>query len=77
MAAPVPVEAGYGSVSTDVGSQVGRKPTRWMNSSPEVLKRVRLRRGNEGLPAGDPGLHEHAVLQGKGAAGVNLTARAA
>eukprot|EP00969_Alexandrium_andersonii_P072478 3198242-Alexandrium_andersonii.AAC.1 len=48
-----------------------------MSSSPEILKRVRRRCSDEGLSAGDPGLHEHAVLQGEGAPGANLTARAA
>eukprot|EP00969_Alexandrium_andersonii_P024513 1069751-Alexandrium_andersonii.AAC.1 len=48
-----------------------------MSSSPEILKRVRLRCQNEGLPAGDPTLHAHAVLQGRDSSGGNLTARAA
>eukprot|EP00969_Alexandrium_andersonii_P209816 9268453-Alexandrium_andersonii.AAC.1 len=48
-----------------------------MSSSREILKRACLRRSNEGLPAGDPGLHEHAVLQGEDASGANLTARSA
>eukprot|EP00969_Alexandrium_andersonii_P190121 8400267-Alexandrium_andersonii.AAC.1 len=48
-----------------------------MSSSPEILKRVCLRCQNEGLPAGDPRLREHAVLQGRGSSGENLTARAA
>eukprot|EP00969_Alexandrium_andersonii_P123349 5451208-Alexandrium_andersonii.AAC.1 len=48
-----------------------------MSSSPEILKRVCRQRSSEGLPAGDPGLHEHAALQGKDASGTNLTARAA
>eukprot|EP00969_Alexandrium_andersonii_P324521 14339433-Alexandrium_andersonii.AAC.1 len=48
-----------------------------MSSSPEILGRVCLRCSNEGLPAGDPKVHEHAVLQGKGASGANLTAAAA
>eukprot|EP00969_Alexandrium_andersonii_P158064 6985494-Alexandrium_andersonii.AAC.1 len=48
-----------------------------MSSSPEILKRVRLRCSNEGLPAGDPKLHTHVVLQGQGSSGENLTASAA
>eukprot|EP00969_Alexandrium_andersonii_P014752 644556-Alexandrium_andersonii.AAC.1 len=48
-----------------------------MSSYPEILTRVRLRCQNEGLPAGDPKLHTHAVLQGRGSSGENLTARAA
>eukprot|EP00969_Alexandrium_andersonii_P015176 662892-Alexandrium_andersonii.AAC.1 len=48
-----------------------------MGPSPEILKRVRLRRSIECLPAGVPRLREHAVLQGKDAAGANLAARAA
>eukprot|EP00969_Alexandrium_andersonii_P127877 5651529-Alexandrium_andersonii.AAC.1 len=48
-----------------------------MSSSPEILKRVRLRCSNEGRDAGDPMLHEHAVLQGRDGFGVNLTAAAA
>eukprot|EP00969_Alexandrium_andersonii_P101608 4483328-Alexandrium_andersonii.AAC.1 len=48
-----------------------------MSSSPEILKRVCLRCSNEGLSAGDPKLHDHAVLQGKDASGANLTAAAA
>eukprot|EP00969_Alexandrium_andersonii_P091783 4051329-Alexandrium_andersonii.AAC.1 len=48
-----------------------------MSSSPEILKRVRFRCRNEGLPAGDLKLHERAVLQGRGSSGENLTARAA
>eukprot|EP00969_Alexandrium_andersonii_P267515 11822203-Alexandrium_andersonii.AAC.1 len=48
-----------------------------MSSSPETLKRVCLRCQNEGLPAGDPRLRAHAVLQGKDSSGENLTARAA
>eukprot|EP00969_Alexandrium_andersonii_P053156 2335763-Alexandrium_andersonii.AAC.1 len=53
------------SACADGGLQLVRKPTRWMSSSPEILKRVCPRCRNEGLPAGDPKLHEHAVLQGK------------
>eukprot|EP00969_Alexandrium_andersonii_P161085 7118945-Alexandrium_andersonii.AAC.1 len=48
-----------------------------MSSSPEVLKRVCLRCSNEGRDAEGPMLHEHAVLQGRGGSGVNLTAAAA
>eukprot|EP00969_Alexandrium_andersonii_P078639 3467253-Alexandrium_andersonii.AAC.1 len=48
-----------------------------MSSSPEILKRVCLRCSNEGLPAGDPKLHTHVVLQGRDASGENLTASAA
>eukprot|EP00969_Alexandrium_andersonii_P056961 2511982-Alexandrium_andersonii.AAC.1 len=47
-----------------------------MSSSPEILKRVRLRCSNEGLSAGGPKLREHAVLQGRGSSGANLTAAA-
>eukprot|EP00969_Alexandrium_andersonii_P338707 14970129-Alexandrium_andersonii.AAC.1 len=42
------------------GHQLVRKPTRWMSSLPEILKRARLQCRNEGLPAGDPKLHERA-----------------
>eukprot|EP00969_Alexandrium_andersonii_P205502 9080406-Alexandrium_andersonii.AAC.1 len=48
-----------------------------MSSSPEILRRVCSRRSNEGLSAGDPKLHEHAALQGRGASGANLAAGAA
>eukprot|EP00969_Alexandrium_andersonii_P366866 15469453-Alexandrium_andersonii.AAC.1 len=34
------------------GGHLVRKPTRWASSSPEVLKRARLRCSNEGLPRG-------------------------
>eukprot|EP00969_Alexandrium_andersonii_P185952 8216093-Alexandrium_andersonii.AAC.1 len=71
MAVPKPACAG-GS-----GHQLVRKPTRWMSSSPEILKRVCLRCRSEGLPASDPKLHEHAVLRGRDSSGENLTARAA
>eukprot|EP00969_Alexandrium_andersonii_P201439 8901238-Alexandrium_andersonii.AAC.1 len=60
MAVPVPVYTGGRSVSTDAGSKLVRKTTRWMSSSREILKRVCLRCSNEGLPAGDPRLREHA-----------------
>eukprot|EP00969_Alexandrium_andersonii_P352477 15437757-Alexandrium_andersonii.AAC.1 len=48
-----------------------------MSSSPDILKRVCLRCSNEGRSSGDPKLHEHAVLQGRGSSGANLTAAAA
>eukprot|EP00969_Alexandrium_andersonii_P010641 463380-Alexandrium_andersonii.AAC.1 len=60
MTAPVPACTGGGPVSTDAGRPLVRKPPRWVSSSPEILKRVCLRRSNEGLPAGDPGLRERA-----------------
>eukprot|EP00969_Alexandrium_andersonii_P211904 9358815-Alexandrium_andersonii.AAC.1 len=60
MTVPATAGAGVGSVCADAGRLSVRKPTRWMSSSLEILKRVRLRRSNEGLSAGDPRLHEHA-----------------
>eukprot|EP00969_Alexandrium_andersonii_P044530 1954309-Alexandrium_andersonii.AAC.1 len=48
-----------------------------MSSSPEILRRVRLRCSNGGLGAGGPKLHEHAVLQGRDGSGANLTTAAA
>eukprot|EP00969_Alexandrium_andersonii_P231849 10238278-Alexandrium_andersonii.AAC.1 len=48
-----------------------------MSSSPEILKRVCLRRDSEGRSAEGPKVHEHAVLQGKDASGMKLTASAA
>eukprot|EP00969_Alexandrium_andersonii_P207431 9164566-Alexandrium_andersonii.AAC.1 len=71
MVVPKPASAG-GS-----GPLLARKPTRWTSSSPEILKRECLRCQNEGLPAGDPKLHTHAVLQGRDSSGENRTARAA
>eukprot|EP00969_Alexandrium_andersonii_P177232 7837403-Alexandrium_andersonii.AAC.1 len=60
MTAPVAARAGVGSAPADAGRLPVRKPTRWMSSAPEILKRVCLRCSNEGRSAGDPKLHEHA-----------------
>eukprot|EP00969_Alexandrium_andersonii_P172792 7638734-Alexandrium_andersonii.AAC.1 len=45
--APVPACAGAGPVCAGAGRPPVRKPTRRMSSSPEILKRVSLRRSNE------------------------------
>eukprot|EP00969_Alexandrium_andersonii_P341373 15089892-Alexandrium_andersonii.AAC.1 len=60
MTAPAAARAGVEPVSTGIGHLPVRKPTRWVSSSPEVLKRVCLRCSNDGLSAGDPKLHEPA-----------------
>ena len=41
-----------------------RKPTRWASSAPEVLRRVALRCRNEGRRPGNPGWHQHVVVEG-------------
>eukprot|EP00969_Alexandrium_andersonii_P018970 828345-Alexandrium_andersonii.AAC.1 len=69
--------AGVEPAFAGVGHLPVRKPTRWMSSSPAIPKRVCLRCSNEGRDAGDPKLHEHAVLQGRDGSGTNLTAAAA
>eukprot|EP00969_Alexandrium_andersonii_P070324 3103979-Alexandrium_andersonii.AAC.1 len=43
--------AGVGLVRTGAGRLPVRKPTRWMSSFPEILRRVCLRCSNEGLSA--------------------------
>eukprot|EP00969_Alexandrium_andersonii_P263319 11638764-Alexandrium_andersonii.AAC.1 len=70
MRVPWPASAGG-------GSRLARKPTRWASSSPEVLRRVCLRRRTEGLSQGGERAHDHAVPQVRGADGANLTAHAA
>eukprot|EP00969_Alexandrium_andersonii_P147781 6533999-Alexandrium_andersonii.AAC.1 len=77
MTAPAAASAGVGPASAGVGRMPVRKPTRWMSSSPEILKRVCLRCSNEGRGAGGPRLRGHAVLQGRDGSGANLTAAAA
>eukprot|EP00969_Alexandrium_andersonii_P003296 141491-Alexandrium_andersonii.AAC.1 len=77
MAAPAAASAGVGPAPAGAGRLPVRRPTRWMSSSPEILKRVCLRCSNEGRNAGGPMLHEHAVLQGRDGSGANLTAAAA
>eukprot|EP00969_Alexandrium_andersonii_P072152 3184232-Alexandrium_andersonii.AAC.1 len=77
MTAPAAASAGVEPAFAGVGHLPVRKPTRWMSSSPEILKRVCLRCSNEGLGAGGPKLHERAVLQGRGGSGANSTAAAA
>eukprot|EP00969_Alexandrium_andersonii_P368741 15473585-Alexandrium_andersonii.AAC.1 len=41
MAVPMPACAGSRSACADEGRQFVRKLTRWVSSSPEILKRVR------------------------------------
>eukprot|EP00969_Alexandrium_andersonii_P044191 1939123-Alexandrium_andersonii.AAC.1 len=77
MSAPAAACTGVRPVRTGAGRLPVQKPTRWMSSSPEILRRACLQWSNEGLSAGDPKLHGHAVLQGKDASGANLTAAAA
>eukprot|EP00969_Alexandrium_andersonii_P111921 4943511-Alexandrium_andersonii.AAC.1 len=77
MTAPAAASAGGEPACAGVGRLPVRKPTRWASSSPEILRRACLQRSNEGLEAGDPRLHEHAVLQGRGGSGANLTAATA
>eukprot|EP00969_Alexandrium_andersonii_P300713 13294228-Alexandrium_andersonii.AAC.1 len=76
MTAPAATGAGSGPASAAARDLPVRKPTRWVSSAPEILKRACLRCGNEGLGSGGPRLHEHAVLQGRDSSGSNSTAAA-
>eukprot|EP00969_Alexandrium_andersonii_P221344 9775922-Alexandrium_andersonii.AAC.1 len=54
MTAPAATRAGSGPASAAARDLPAREPTRWMSSAPEILKRVCLRCGNEGLDSGGP-----------------------
>eukprot|EP00969_Alexandrium_andersonii_P080632 3553921-Alexandrium_andersonii.AAC.1 len=49
--ASVPACAGAGPVCVGAGRLPVRKPTRWLSSSPGILRRVCLRCSSEGLSA--------------------------